>query len=170
MVTDPVNVPGMTEYILSKLQFVSPRYQQGIGSASTNNNSPSSSSTVSFIDRLPAECFRQICAYLPLVSIFSFRLSCRNLASRMPLDQNFYGRALLSGRFFALQDLDLALVEKRWDEIRDKDWLRLVKTLARYENYEAGESGGKGELHDAPLGLKNRMRLVKVLNGVFTGT
>ncbi len=87
------------------------------------------------------------------------------------MDQDFYRKRLLSGQLLALHDLDLALVRGQWDEIKDKDWRHLVRTLARYENFQAGEdgSGALGELHDAPIGLKNRMRIVKIVQGIFSG-
>ena len=71
-----------------------------------------------------------------------------------------------------MQDLNLGLVRERWDEIKDQDWRRLVRTLARYENFYDGEDGTDfvGELHDAPIGLKNRMRIIKIVQGIFTGT
>ena len=88
------------------------------------------------------------------------------------MDQDFYRRQLLAGRLFALHDLDLALIRARWDQIKDKDWRHLVRTLARYETFYAGEngSGDLGELNDAPIGLKNRMRTIKIVQGIFTGT
>ena len=87
-------------------------------------------------------------------------------------DQDFYRKQILSGHLFALQDLDLVQIKARWDEIKDKNWRQLVSSLARYENFSAGEegSGAPGELHDAPIGLKNRMRIIKIVQGVFTGT
>ena len=88
------------------------------------------------------------------------------------MGQDFYRKQLLSGHLFAMQDLDLGLVRERWDEIKDKDWRRLVRTLARYENFYAGQQGSDflGELHDAPIGLKNRMRIIKIIQGIFMGT
>ncbi len=137
MVKDPVNVPSLTEYILSKLRSVSPEEDEQIeASSSTSNNIyPSSPGSAT-------------------------------------LDQEVYRKQLLSGHLFALQDLDLGLVKERWDEIKDKDWRRLVRRLARYENFYAGEGGSGilGELHDAPIGLKNRMRVVKIIQGILTGT
>ena len=133
---DPVNVPGMTEYILSRLQPISP-----------DENMRSSEDTERLNTGLGAN-------------------------TSVPQDQKFYRRHLLSGHLFAMQDLDERVIEEQWDEIKDKDWRRLVQTLTRYENFNAGEegSGTVGELHDAPIGLKNRMRLVKILEGIFSGT
>lgn len=124
------------------------------------------------LESLPIEILLKICACLPLTSTFSLRLSCRNVASRIMMDQAFYRKQLLSGHLFALTDLDLDLVKARWDEIKDKDWRRLVRDLTRYENFYAGErgSGAPGKLHDAPIGLKNRMRIIKIIQGIFTGT
>ena len=120
MVKDPVNIPGMTEYILSKLQPVPPEE----------------------VEQSSEE------------------------------GQDFYRKQLLSGHLFALQDLDLGLIEERWAEIKDKDWRGLVRTLTRYESFYAGGggSGTPGKLHDAPIGLKNRMRIVKIMQGIFAGT
>lgn len=169
---DPVNVPNMTEYILSKLRPVSPEEDQQLETSSNASNITSlCSSKVSGMERLPVKCCKKICAYLPPPSLSSLRLSCRTLTSRIPLDQEFYRKQLLSGHLFALQDLDLGLVRERWNEIKDKDWRRLVRTLARYENFYAGEEGSGivGELYDAPIGLKSRMRIIKIIQGIFMG-
>ncbi len=176
VVKDPVNVPGMTQYILSKLRAVPPEEQEeGKRLATMFNKSPGATLHPfggPSIKSLPIECLEQICAYLSSSSILSLRLSCRNLRQCIATDQAFYRQQLLSGQIFALQDLDLGLIQERWDEIKDKDWRRLVRTLARYENFNAGEggSGELGELHDAPIGLKNRLRIIKIVQGIFSGT
>ena len=102
------------------------------------------SSRAPTIQTLPVECLERIWTYLPHASVLYLRLSCRTIASRIPLNQDYYRKQLLSGRLFALHDLDLGLVRERWDEIKNKDWRRLVRTLARYENFYAGEDGSGG--------------------------
>ena len=175
LVKDPVNIPGVTEYILTTLQSVSPE-EEGeclVNSLDTGSGAtaPSSGDTGPSIQDLPIEIIRQVCADLPLCAILSLRLSCRDFRQRIAMDQAFYRSQLLSGHFFAL-DLNLGLVRGRWSEIKDKDWRRLVKDLARYENFYAGEGGGSsepGKLRDAPIGLKNRMRILKIVQDIFTG-
>ena len=162
----------MTEYILSKLRPVESEEDKWLeGRFNPDSDTSPCTARDAYIERLPVECIERICTYLPLASTYALRLSCATLASRVSLNQDFYRKQLLSGHLFALQDLDLGLIRERWDEIKDKDWRRLVRTLARYENFDVGEdgSGVMGELCDAPIGLKNRMRVVKIIQGVFTG-
>ena len=164
----------MTEYILSKLQAVSPEVE-GKHHATTLDTSGIAihhSCIGPSLENLPAEVVHHICTYLPFRSALSLRLTCRNLVPHITMNQAVYRKQLLAGHLFAFTDLDLGLVEQRWDEIKDKDWRRLVRMLTRYENFYAGEhgSGASGKLHDAPIGLKNRMRIIKIVQGIFTGT
>ena len=164
----------MTEYILSKLQSIPPE-QEGTQYSTSFDMNPGATSQPGVgpsFESLPIDCLHQICAYLPLTSTLSLRLSCRNLALWIMMDQAFYRRQLLSGHLFALTDLDLALVQERWPETKDKDWRRLVRDLTRYENFYAGEggSGVLGKLHDTPIGLKNRVRIIRIVQGIFSGT
>ena len=179
LVKDPVNIPGMTEYILSKLLAVPPETEaEGRLHTTTSDANDTSDSAIDHscvgpdLQRLPVEIIQRICVYLPLTTTLALRLSCRDLRQRIATDQHFYRRQLLSGHLFALTDLDLGLIQQRWEEIKDKDWRQLVRDLTRYENYYAGErgSGAPGKLHDAPIGLKNRMRIVKIVVGIFSGT
>ncbi|KAJ9612279.1 hypothetical protein H2200_003876 [Cladophialophora chaetospira] len=154
MVKDPVNIPNMTEYILSKLQTLPSKEDQQLKSLSdVRSFACPCSSGGSNVGTQHVEGVEQKC-------------TCA------AQDQDFYRKELLSGRLLVLRDLDMDLVRKRWDEVKVKDWRRLVQTLVRYENYFSGEdgSGALGELHDAPVGLKNRMRIIKILQGIFTGT
>ena len=168
----------MTEYILSTLQAVPPPEEEGRLHATTTSDANDTSSTIDNssigpdLERLPMEIIQRICAYLPLPSTLALRLANRNLRQRIAIDQAFYRRQLLSGHLFALTDLDLGLIQQRWEELKDKDWRQLVRDLTRYENYYAGErgSGAPGKLHDAPIGLKNRMRIIKIVRGIFSGT
>ena len=162
----------MTAYILSKLEDIPAGEAEAVSSLKKSESTAPASSTTSILEALPLECVEQICNELPLSSVFSLRLSCKGFGSSVALSQGFWRKRLLSGRLFAMQDLDLAMVNERWNEIKDKDWRRLVRTLTRYENFYAGEggSGTLGELHDAPIGLKNRMRIIKIMEGIFSGT
>ena len=161
----------MTEYILSKLQPIPPA-EEDSALATALHKGEVTYSIGPRLESLPVEVLHHICVDLPLTSRLSIHLSCRSLASRISLDQLFYRKQLLSGHLFALTDLDLGMVQQRWDEIRDQDWRQLVRDLTRYENFYAGEggSGAPGKLRDAPIGLKNRMRIIKIVQGIFTGT
>lgn len=122
------------------------------------------------IQDLPPEILSAVEFHLGLHEAYALRLASKELATRLPLTQNFCQRRLIAGELFGLTMLDgdaLRLVEK------GQDWKRLVKVLAKYESF-AGEETGEpkqqwGEMYDAPIGLKNHMRIWKIITEILKG-
>ena len=171
----------MTSYILSQLRTLPSAGDRAQHSTSGTTTTPSpthnpSSSTIASTRSVPTlqllvpEVLAQISSFLHIQDIFSLRLSCKVLPFCLPLDQLFWRQQLTSGTLFGLRDFDRSLLRNGHHELNGMDWKRLVRTLARYESFEGGESGKSrgewGEMHDAPLGLKNRRRIWKVITGV----
>ena len=158
----------MTAHILSQLHDI-PTEESSTPSLTRSIMATSSTSRTA-LQSLPPECLAQVCALLPIADLASLRLCCKALAIGLPLDQHFWREQLLCGHLFGLRDLDQALVHERLDELRDRDWKRLVGTLARYQNFQGAEGGKEmdewGELYDAPIGLKNRRRIWKIIREI----
>ena len=161
----------MTEYILSHLQDVPT--EESSNAVPTRITAVASSTSTPGIHTLPTECLAQVCAFLSITDVSSLRLCCSTLALGFPLDQQFWRNQFLSGHLLGLRDLDQQLLRGKADELRGKDWKGLVRTLARYENFQGSEGGKerseRGELHDAPIGLKNRSRLWKIIRDICRG-
>ena len=158
----------MTEYILSHLQAV-PTEESSRASLTKITAAASSTSTPG-IQTLPTECLARVSTFLSIVDVSSLRLCCSTLALGIPLDQQFWRNQLQSGHLLGLRDLDQQLLREKADELRGKDWKGLVRTLARYENFQGSEEGKErsewGELHNAPIGLKNRLRIWKIIRDI----
>ena len=160
----------MTAYILSHLHALPEEVEEPSSPPLTANptiTAPfTSSETSEALLTLAPELITRISSFLLVSDIFSLRLSCKYLALSLPLDQQFWREQLIRGALFGLWDFDRDLVGP---ELNGKDWKRLVRTLARYRNFE-GPEGGKeerselGEMSDAPLGLKNRRRIWKIVH------
>jgi hypothetical protein len=163
-----MDIPGMTEYILSHLQDVSTEESSRNPLPRITAAAPPTST--SGLQTLLPECLAQVCTFLSIADVASLRLCCRALVLRLPLDQHFWQNRLLSGQLFGLPDMDQTLLRQKLDGLGGKDWKGLVRALARYENFQGGEEGKErsewGELHDAPIGLKNHMRIWKIIRDI----
>ncbi|KAK3045906.1 hypothetical protein LTR09_012560 [Extremus antarcticus] len=172
IVANPNIVPDATHYIVSHLHRASPEDRQSEvakGASASDRRSPRSlTEGMSGLQSLPPEILSQIESNLPIQGACSLRLTSRRLAARIQLTQAFWQRRLIAGELFGLTMLDrdaLGCVEK------GRDWRRLVKTLATYESFFGEETGRPkelwGEMHDAPIGLKNHMRIWKIITGLL---
>ena len=122
------------------------------------------------LESVPPEILSEIEMKLSMQDAFSLRLTSKELATRVSLTQDFWRRRLTAGELFGLGNLDGDALKSIG---KGRDWKGLLRILARYENF-MGEETGKpmeqwGDLHDAPLCLKNHMRIWKVISELLRG-
>jgi hypothetical protein len=147
---NPINVSGITEYILSLLQ---PVLKQGVSSEQ---------SISTYMAQIAPELKQAIVdSLLPLRNL---PLQCTRL-----LDQPYWKEMLMSGRFLPfLWDLDLDLLEAKASRLPGKlewDWERLVRQLSQsgFLDYAAKEVEFSHYGRPIPYGLRNRRRIWRIL-------
>ncbi|KAK3686786.1 hypothetical protein LTR37_019465 [Vermiconidia calcicola] len=177
LVFNPKDLRNVTQYIISHLRPAAPEQQRnGLPTSAdeSNKQSPKHLTDGGGLQGLPPETLSLIATKLSMEDTFALRLASRELAVRVPLTQGFWRRHLIAGDLFGLDNLDTDMLEKTEKGL---DWKRLVRTLSRYESFHGPEEQGPeewgssehlGEMHDAPLGLKNRMRIWKVARALLT--
>lgn len=194
-----------TSYILSLLRpcnevIISPPYTltQLTTSSSSSTTSigffpNSTSSNGHGLESLPQEVLSMIISHLSTRDIFRIQRCSKTLAIRLPLDQQFWREALISGELISwLWDLDRdecrAVDRLRNEKSRRKwDWRRLVLTLAKdpfpTKTMDLSESLPEAKdwsewfadetsiavndgLENIPAGLRNRRRIWKIIKGI----
>ncbi len=104
---------------------------------------------------------QQIAAHLPFPSVISLCQASRQVRSRI-LSQTAWRDALLRGDAVGyLWDLKKSVCQRKEGSAEDWDWYGLARKLAQQDVFEVGNG-----FEDAPLGLRNRQRVWKILMGV----
>jgi hypothetical protein len=173
---DPRPSTDPTAYILSLLQ-PAPSQQPVEKSSSSNLPTPSNDSRLA---ALPQELFDRVCDYLPSSSLLELRLSCKNFASRIELDQRFFLNLLTNGFDVPyLWDLDVSAcfaADKTGPSTRSEingdnvernqwDWRGLVRVLTNLRSLVNKEIPGI----DLPAGLWNRIRIWLIVEEALKG-
>ena len=142
--------------------------------------------TTPTLESLPNEIVKQIVSFLPVTATLTVRCCSKILASKVSLDQTFWRNGLIAGDLVSwLWDLDVNECHVK-DRSGSWDWKQLAQVLHQAKVFEsalkesvagAGADGPQrtciGNVHvtdvsmrDAPLGLKNRCRLVRLVKDI----
>ena len=176
---DTLSIPGLTSYVLSHLQPL-------ISGESCDANKPRVVSllpthTATTFEALPSEVINHIVSFLPAIPALRLRRCSSTLHAKISLDQKFWLDHLVSGD----------LVDYLWDldaeEIYQKhkqgcwDWKQLAQVFSHAEIIESALAKSlrgevdmwttafekanmhKTEFRDAPIGLQNRCRMVRIV-------
>ena len=138
------------------------------------------------LESLPFDIVTIISSFLSAPTILHLHLTSQTLSSKIPFTQSFYRHHLISGSLIPyIWDLDPSTCCGK-DTLGTWDWKRLAvdlgsptkileaalgKSLKGRENDEfttafEDRSRGEREFRDAPIGLQNRCRLVKIVRDV----
>ena len=138
------------------------------------------------LESLPNEIVNQIVYFLPVTATLSVKSCSKALASKVSLDQKFWRNALITGDLVPwLWDLDVNECHTK-DRSGNWDWKRLAQMLRHAKIFESAlkqSMDGRDvdgpqrkiienihdtdiSMSDAPLGLKNRCRLVRLVEDI----
>ncbi len=182
--TDPVEVPDITSYILSLLD------QDIRDDRSSDVLAPlpdQASLPLSTFEKLPSEILSQINSFLQAPSALRLRRCSKTLTSRIVIDQTFWRDKVISGNLIDyLWDLDSKQC-RQYDLYYSHgnrplcNWKKLAQRLMRIETVEsvlflAGLAVNNiyilrhndldKFMSNAPLGLKNRCRIIKIIRDI----
>ncbi|KAF4617008.1 hypothetical protein G7Y89_g15141 [Cudoniella acicularis] len=165
---DPINIPDLTDFVLSLLPEISSPFIEASDGKSEEvcevKPKPPPTSKEPHLQDLPMEILHQISSYLPISSVFALRLSSKTLASHLYPDQQFWYKRLLFGTLIpyvwdlnskdlhaknaqytsskAIQQPDYT--DGRWD------WKKLAKKLAQKDAIMMAD---QGTMMNAPIAL-----------------
>ncbi len=195
MWADPVTIRphGVTNYILSLLQPSEEtdrgHLKRSVGSGSKKHLDPASHHGKSWLESLPVELLLEIVSYLPTTAVLRLRRCSTTLLAQIAIDQRFWRDRLVFGELIGwLFDLD-------WNQCRAKDrsdsvmwdWKRLALLLGQnaftnelmdlsekapstsvdWGRFLACKQLAVSEgMENQPLGLRNRRRIWKILEGI----
>ena len=179
---DPLSIPGLTSYVLSHLQpFIS---RDPCDTTKPRMVGLSPSQTATTLEALPTEIINDIVSFLPTIPALRLRRCSRSLYAKMCLDQKFWLDHLVSGDLVDyLWDLDMEEIYHK-HRMGNWNWKQLAQLLFDAELIESalaksihGEldefttSFEKASLHkirfrDAPIGLQNRCRIIKIVKDI----
>ena len=102
---DPIEIPDLTDYLLSNLRTISvPPQAEPTGGSQQGSDSPKAA-----LDTLPVELLDRITSYLPCPTILHLHQTNRALSARIALGPSFWRDQLISGNFLSfIWDLDAA--------------------------------------------------------------
>ncbi|KAM3087393.1 hypothetical protein ACMFMG_001488 [Clarireedia jacksonii] len=182
---DPLQVPPLTTFALGLLSPISPQDTQSYavkprviaeGTSSPSEEEPLMlQKSEAYLQDVPVEIVRRIASYLSISSIFALRLSCRKLASMIPLDPQFWYERLIQYSLIPyVWDLDIAACAAKNAQLREVvaselepgistrwDWKRLAHRLSRMDNYISSEEVMSTGV---PFGFRNRCRIWKIID------
>ena len=140
----------------------------------------------STLELLPNEIVKQIVSFLPVTATLTVRCCSKSLASKVSIDQMFWRDGLIAGDLVSwLWDLEVKECHAK-DRSGKWDWKQLAQTLRQAKVFESAlkESVAGHEVNgperniinnvhdtdvsmrDAPLGLKNRCRLARLVKDI----
>jgi len=160
---NPINIPDLTTFVLSLLPQISNLLESPNAQELHVSTEAPTTSEEPRLEGLPTEILLHISTFLPISSVFALRLSSKTLASRLYLDQQFWFQHLLSGSLIPyLWDLESKALHAK-NQNAKWDWKALAKLLARKDTIMMGKEG----MADVPIGLRNRCRIWKIIEGAF---
>ena len=142
--------------------------------------------TTPTLESLPNEIIKQIVSFLPVTTTLTMKYCSKCLAAKVSLDQMFWRNGLIAGDLVPwLWDLDVNECHVK-DRSGSWDWKQLAQTLRQAKIFESAlkesVAGGNADgpqrkiienvhdtdvrMSDAPLGLKNRCRLVRLIKDI----
>ena len=157
-----MKVPEITSCVLELLE----------GTVALNQGQssyPLATRLLSAIERLPTELLDHISTYLSANAALSLHLTSKTLATKVPLDNNFWRESIMSGSALpVLWDLDVEELGKRRQNLADNprsadaawDW-RAVGQLLATKRYPLKSSDPC--YADLPNGLWNRQRIWSIV-------
>lgn len=134
---------------------------------------PQPNHALSAIERLPAELLDHISIYISAYEASSLHRASKTLATKVPLDNNFWRKAILSGNGLAyLWDLDVDWLNKNYQEHLTKsaepdavwDWKAVGQLLAT-KQFPLKSSDPR--IFDLPNGLWNRRRIWSIVEQAY---
>lgn len=179
---DPLSIPGLTSYVLIHLQPL-------ISGEPSDTTKPRVVSlprthTAKTFEALPSEIINYIVSLLPATPALRLRRCSRTFYAKISLDQKFWLDHLVSGDLVDyLWDLDAEQVHQK-HKMGSWNWKQLAQVFLHAELSESalaqslrGEvdewttaferaSMHKTNFRDAPMGLQNRCRIMKVVKDI----
>ncbi|KAI9814506.1 MAG: hypothetical protein M1826_002253 [Phylliscum demangeonii] len=160
---DPLNVPGLTPFILAQLPPVTEEQNDDGAAAAVAANPLSPPPSPSALECLPTELLEHTLSYLPFADTLALSRTSTRLHHRL-LTQAWWRDALIAGDAVGYlwdldpaqcraKDTDLDAAAKRWD------WRALARHLANRDCFD----GAKAGLKEVPRSLRNRQRIWKIL-------
>ncbi|KAH8586573.1 hypothetical protein B0O99DRAFT_695378 [Bisporella sp. PMI_857] len=159
---NPIPIPDLTPFILSLLTKTSSSSE-----TSKNQQHPvsraDSTPAAPRLEGLPVEILHHISSILPIPSLFALRLSSKTLAAYLYPDNQFWFQSLVSGSLIPyLWDLNAKICYGKYLEA-EWDWKALARLLCRKNE----EMKIEGRMAGAPIGLRNRYRIWKIIEGAL---
>ncbi|KAH6614020.1 hypothetical protein C7974DRAFT_69037 [Boeremia exigua] len=165
--TDPVKVPSMTSSVLTSLQ------DTAASTACQKSYHLNSFPAPSALERLPTELLDHISIHLSVYEALSLHRTSKTLATKVPLDNNFWRASILSGNGLPiLWDLDVRELSKRYQESFKAsveadamwDW-RGVGQLLATKQFPVKSSDPW--IADLPNGFWNRRRIWSIVEQAY---
>lgn len=124
------------------------------------------------LERLPFELLDHISDYLSIQSVFALQLTSRMLALKLPLDDNFWRKSIVSGKIPYMWDLDVEELERLHQEHLKSspdpgarwDWRSIGKLLA---TRRFPLKSTDPQITDLPVGLWNRRRIWSIIEEAY---
>ena len=179
---DPLSIPGLTSYVLSHLQPIINGEPSDTSKPRVVSLPPTHTATT--FEALPTEIMNNIISFLPAIPALRLRRCSSTLYAKISLDQNFWLGHLISGDLVDyLWDLNAETLYEKHKQ-SSWDWKQLAQVFSHAEIIESalakslrGEedcwttvfekaSMHKTKFRDAPIGLQNRCRIMKVVRDI----
>lgn len=179
---DPLSIPGLTSYVLSHLQPLISGEPSDTTKPRVVGLPPTRTATA--FEALPTEIMNAIVSFLPAIPALRLRRCSSTLYAKISLDQKFWLDHLVSGDLVDyLWDLNTQKLHKKHKE-GCWDWKQLAQLFSYAEIIESGlakslrgeedcwttafekASMHKTKFRDAPIGLQNRCRIMKVVRDI----
>lgn len=161
-----MKVTNITSCVLDLLQ----------GTVAPQEDQPSFSQgpqSLGAIERLPTELLDHISTYLSANAALSLHLTSKTLATKVPLDNNFWRESIMSGSALpVLWDLDVRELGRRRQDLLENprgadvtwDW-RAVGQLLATKRFPLKSSDPR--IVDLPNGLWNRRRIWTIIEQAY---
>ncbi|KAF2630999.1 hypothetical protein BU25DRAFT_418650 [Macroventuria anomochaeta] len=164
--TDPVNVPNITTCVLDLLQNTT-------APKACRQSFPPPSRALGALERLPIELLDQISTHFSAHTALSLHRTSRTLAMKVPLDNNFWRKSIMSGNALPyLWDIDTDELDKRRQEHLTAsadpdaawDW-EVVGHLLATRHFPLKSLDPR--IVDLPNGLWNRRRIWSIVEEAY---
>ena len=185
MCANPIAIPGLTSYILDQLDTIPDK--SGCHSSRLEPSLTLLKKPQSTLESLPIDIISIITSFLPTSTVLRLHRTSKILSSKTLLTQFFFRDRLISGCLVPhLWDLDPQACHDKDTKGGPWDWRSLAEKLSRpdrilqaalgkslagreRDEFATGfeeESRGVTEFGDAPIGFRNRCRMVRIVRDV----